>query len=247
MRGCAHGFPLFPLLLDQPGYRGGLPSMRHRAWGRRFRRRPRRCPRRCPRRRRLGGVCRGSRIRRPGASDHRGHDRRILLSFIGTLTARLGAAGPAALGGSWGAVGFLFLLQAVIGLAYSSICEGISGATIGKALIGLRVRDVEGGRCSFGQALIRALMLYIDMIPYCIPAAVYLFSILRSPQRQRAGDAVARTVVVNLASLPEEERTSAATGIAIATPVILVFVVVGVLGGAFFAGPGMSPYGVFKR
>lgn len=171
----------------------------------------------------------------------------ILLSFIGTLAARLGAAGPAALGGSWGAVGFLFLLQAVIGLAYSSICEGISGATIGKALIGLRVRDVEGGRCSFGQALIRALMLYIDMIPYCIPAAVYLFSILRSPQRQRAGDAVARTVVVNLASLPEEERTSAATGIAIATPVILVFVVVGVLGGAFFAGPGMSPYGVFKR
>jgi uncharacterized RDD family membrane protein YckC len=89
----------------------------------------------------------------------------------------------------------LLALAAAIGVAtaYFSICEGLFGATMGKALAGIQVRKTGGARCSLGASLVRNLLRLVDAVGgYLFGFIVALFS----KQRQRLGDQIAGTIVV---------------------------------------------------
>ncbi len=78
-------------------------------------------------------------------------------------------------------------------LSYFWICEGLFGATLGKALAGIQVRKESGSRCGLGPSLIRNLLRVVDGLGlYLFGFIVALFSNLR----QRLGDQAAGTIVV---------------------------------------------------
>jgi uncharacterized RDD family membrane protein YckC len=93
-------------------------------------------------------------------------------------------------------------LGGVIGnLAYHSIAEWIGGATLGKMLLGLRVRTAAKlGPCTLVRAIVRSLAYYIDGFFF---AFVAYGAMSKSPTRQRLGDRWAGTVVVRASSLAD--------------------------------------------
>jgi uncharacterized RDD family membrane protein YckC len=81
----------------------------------------------------------------------------------------------------------------IVGFLYYWLAEGLFGATLGKAIVGLRVRDKSGAACGLKASFIRNLLRILDGL------AVYLVGFLvavLSRMRQRLGDHLAGTVVV---------------------------------------------------
>ena len=76
------------------------------------------------------------------------------------------------------------------------LLEGAFGATIGKLVLGIRVRALDGTRIGFGAAAIRNLARVVDGFPYLIPYLVGAIAVSRSETDQRLGDRWAKTVVV---------------------------------------------------
>jgi len=81
----------------------------------------------------------------------------------------------------------------LFGFFYTWILEGIFGATLGKVLAGVQVRMKNGAACTMGPSLIRNLLRIVDALAGYI---VGFFVAIFSKQRQRLGDHVADTVVV---------------------------------------------------
>jgi uncharacterized RDD family membrane protein YckC len=79
-------------------------------------------------------------------------------------------------------------------IAYYAVLEALFGATIGKALAGLRVVDLQGRRIAWGASLLRNALRPIDALPggYLLGGIL----VLTSPLLQRLGDRVAHTLVV---------------------------------------------------
>lgn len=114
----------------------------------------------------------------------------------------------------------LIVIGAVLLFAflYYWLLEGLAGATLGKGIIGVRVRSVSGARCSLGASLVRNLLRIIDsFFVYLVGFLVAIFS----KKRQRIGDHLAHTVVIE-----------AAPGAALKA--VLVVVWLGLLGGGFW-------------
>jgi uncharacterized RDD family membrane protein YckC len=88
------------------------------------------------------------------------------------------------------------LVFLAITFVYFIVCEGTSGQTIGKRLLGIRVVSADGARASFGQAVGRTVLRLIDALP--IFYIVGLISVLATGRgrRQRVGDLAAGTLVV---------------------------------------------------
>ena len=89
-----------------------------------------------------------------------------------------------------------FLIPLLITLAYFVLLEGAFGATLGKLVLGIRVRALDGTRIGFGAAAIRNLARVVDAFPYVIPYLVGAIAVSRSETDQRLGDRWAKTVVV---------------------------------------------------
>jgi len=94
----------------------------------------------------------------------------------------------------WDGMDFVTLLA--LTLAYFVVLEGAFGATIGKVVLGIRVRRPDGSRIGFGPALIRNLARVVDAFPYVIPYLVGGIAVIRSDTDQRFGDRWAKTVVI---------------------------------------------------
>jgi uncharacterized RDD family membrane protein YckC len=93
---------------------------------------------------------------------------------------------PAMIG--MGAFAFLVLLL------YFWLCEGLFGATLGKSLTGIRVTRSNGREATLRDALVRTLLRLVDGLGfYFLGFVVAIFS----GRRQRIGDHMAGTVVVN--------------------------------------------------
>jgi uncharacterized RDD family membrane protein YckC len=92
--------------------------------------------------------------------------------------------------------GMDFVIPLAITLAYFVLLEGAFGATIGKVVLGIRVRRPDGSRIGFGPALIRNLARVVDAFPYVIPYLVGGIAVIRSDTDQRFGDRWAKTVVI---------------------------------------------------
>jgi uncharacterized RDD family membrane protein YckC len=88
-------------------------------------------------------------------------------------------------------VTILLLLFPVIWFLYFFIFEGTFGATPGKAVSHLRVIKIDGGRISWGQAAVRALL---SLFEYNLIGAIAIWS---TKYKQRIGDLLARTLVVH--------------------------------------------------
>ena len=92
--------------------------------------------------------------------------------------------------------GWDFVLPGLITVAYFVLLEGLAGATVGKFVLGVRVRGLDGSRIGLGPALVRTLARVVDAFPYVIPYLVGGIVVSRSDTRQRLGDRWARTVVI---------------------------------------------------
>ena len=82
----------------------------------------------------------------------------------------------------------------VIIFAYFIFLEGMAGYTIGKVILGLRVRSLNGEKITLRQSLIRNSGRMIDGLPMFNILGV--ISIVKSPARQRIGDKLAKTLVI---------------------------------------------------
>ena len=100
----------------------------------------------------------------------------------GSLSVHLGPGGFAAYAG--------------ICLLYYIVLEIIWGATIGKLIVGVRVRAGDGRRAAPWQVVVRNLLRPVDVLPLLYLVG-YLVMMATGPEhRQRIGDRLARTVVV---------------------------------------------------
>ncbi len=88
-------------------------------------------------------------------------------------------------------------LTTALAFLYFWFMEGLWGATLGKLMSGIKVRDISGAPCSLSQSIIRNILRIVDGIAlYFVGFLIALFSKLR----QRLGDHIAKTVVVEKAT-----------------------------------------------
>lgn len=80
------------------------------------------------------------------------------------------------------------------------LVEGRTGITPGKWLLGIRTMRSTLRPCGFARALLRNLMLWCDLPLFLSPWPA-VTSLLFSPTRQRLGDRLADTIVVQASSL----------------------------------------------
>jgi uncharacterized RDD family membrane protein YckC len=78
-------------------------------------------------------------------------------------------------------------------LSYYVLCEGMTGMTLGKRIVGIRVVDEEGDVAGFGAAIVRNLLRVVDGLFFYLVGAIFA---LTSPRGQRLGDRAAHTLVV---------------------------------------------------
>lgn len=83
------------------------------------------------------------------------------------------------------------LLAACLG--YYVMCEALTGMTVGKRMVGIRVVDENGEHLSLAAAVIRNVLRPVDGFLFYLVGAIFA---LASPRGQRLGDRVAVTVVV---------------------------------------------------
>ena len=78
---------------------------------------------------------------------------------------------------------------------YFIVLEARFGATVGKAILRIRVVDMHGNPITMRASLIRNFGRLIDGVPLHLTGII---CILVSPKKQRVGDILAKTVVVRL-------------------------------------------------
>jgi uncharacterized RDD family membrane protein YckC len=89
--------------------------------------------------------------------------------------------------------GKAFLLFLIFGLCYYVFFESLSGATLGKRMVGIRVVDEAGTELGVGAALVRNLLRPVDALFFYLVGAIFA---LTSPRGQRLGDRAAHSVVI---------------------------------------------------
>jgi len=87
--------------------------------------------------------------------------------------------------------GFIVFLG--LTLLYYFLQEAATGQTLGKRLLGVRVRAVDGAEPVAGRIALRTLLRLIDSLPFLY--LVGFVVMIARPRRQRIGDLAARTVV----------------------------------------------------
>jgi uncharacterized RDD family membrane protein YckC len=83
-----------------------------------------------------------------------------------------------------------------ISFAYYVLCEGLTGQTLGKRLLGIRVVSATGDRASWGQVSARTLLRVIDALPIFYIVGLITVMATGRGKRQRVGDLAAGTLVV---------------------------------------------------
>ncbi len=147
----------------------------------------------------------------------------------GALTAVLAASGVVSSG--WlhrvqGSLATSFAFGLLASLCYHMVAEGLGGATIGKAMLGIRVLREDLRPAGLGPALVRSLAVYIDSFFFGLVA----YSVMGgSPRQQRLGDKWGHTVVVRTATLPAGLRGGTGVGLVLGIVGHLVVDVVSVV------------------
>jgi uncharacterized RDD family membrane protein YckC len=95
--------------------------------------------------------------------------------------------------------GLLIVIDVIIAFLYFTILEGRNGQTVGKMLVKIKVvKQTDNSSISYGEAAVRTILRIIDLIPFIfVPYLLAAVLIWSSEKKQRLGDRVAHTVVVN--------------------------------------------------
>jgi uncharacterized RDD family membrane protein YckC len=101
----------------------------------------------------------------------------------------------------FGLNGIEFPLWLAFTFIYFVVLEWRFAATIGKAIMGIRVVAQDGQPPPLDKVLIRNAMRVVDAFPYFIPYLVGLITMGESRGRQRLGDKAAGTMVIHKAEL----------------------------------------------
>ncbi|MEA2603950.1 MAG: hypothetical protein QOF89_4942 [Acidobacteriota bacterium] len=94
------------------------------------------------------------------------------------------------------------ILWIALAAAYFPVLEGLTGFTLGKLTVRIKVVDAVGGLPGMKKALLRTLLRLVEVNPFLfggIPAGV---AVLVNKKRQRLGDMVAGTFVLKTSDLP---------------------------------------------
>jgi uncharacterized RDD family membrane protein YckC len=89
--------------------------------------------------------------------------------------------------------GNAFWALLAVGLGYYVVCEALTGMTVGKRMVGIRVVDENGEHLSLAAAVVRNVLRLVDAFFFYLVGAIFA---LASPLGQRLGDRAAGTVVV---------------------------------------------------
>ena len=89
--------------------------------------------------------------------------------------------------------GRALLFLTLLSFGYYIVCEGATGATLGKRMVGIRVVGEDGEHMTFGAAVVRNLVRVVDALFFYFVG--FIFAIL-STRGQRLGDRAAHTIVV---------------------------------------------------
>lgn len=91
--------------------------------------------------------------------------------------------------------GFLGLIPIIVWFLYFVLMEATFYATLGHQLFELEVRNIDGSKIDFTQALRRRLLDFIDICFLGIPAII---AIKNTEHHQRLGDLWAKTKIVKI-------------------------------------------------
>jgi uncharacterized RDD family membrane protein YckC len=117
-----------------------------------------------------------------------------LLILVGLLTGggyNEQYGGQTNVGIDWTGNDALYAFVLVVG--YYIVCESATGATLGKRIVGIRVVGEDGEHVTFGAAVVRNLLRFVDALFFYFVG--FIFAIL-STRGQRLGDRAAHTIVV---------------------------------------------------
>lgn len=89
------------------------------------------------------------------------------------------------------------LVYLLLWFAYFTTCEAVTGQTLGKRLLGIRVVGDGGSKVSVGQAATRNLLRLVDALPVFYIVGLVSIAATGGGRRQRVGDLAARTWVVS--------------------------------------------------
>lgn len=96
---------------------------------------------------------------------------------------------------SIGSIATASLLGLVVWFLYFTLLEGHYGQTIGKMALNIKVvREADSAPIDYGEAAIRTILRIIDGLFDYLIGAIFIWM---SEEKQRLGDRVAHTVVVN--------------------------------------------------
>lgn len=129
-----------------------------------------------------------------------------------TCTGTCVTAGDTVYGVGGGKAALLWLVYWGYWIGALVILQGVKGFTPGKGIMGLRVVNDQGSPPGPIKALVRSLLLIVDMLPYCIPGLLGLILLLTSKDHTRIGDKAAKTHVVAKADLGRPPVPGAAAG-----------------------------------
>jgi len=95
----------------------------------------------------------------------------------------------------------LFLFGVFGSFAYHVICTSVSGSTLGKLLLSMRVVADDGSPCRLQSAIIRELGYFVDQL---FLGVIGYAAMRDDPRQKRHGDDWAGTIVSKRASVPAE-------------------------------------------
>lgn len=113
-----------------------------------------------------------------------------------TCTGTCVTAGDTVYGVGGGKAALLWLVYWAYVIGIFVFLQGFKGLTPGKAVLGLRVVNPEGGMPGPVKALIRHVLLIVDLLPYCIPGLLGLILAITGENHTRIGDRAAKTFVI---------------------------------------------------
>ncbi|MEZ4437555.1 MAG: ATP-binding cassette domain-containing protein [Polyangiaceae bacterium] len=154
-------------------------------------------------------------------------DTVVMMALAGGASFAAAMFGPAVIGrmpelgrlGEWWYWLMLFVTSHVLQLVYFAVSEAMGGATFGKLLFGLRVRDESLEPCSLAAGLWRNVAFYLDGLLFGL---IGFFAIRGSLLKQRFGDGLAQTVVVVAKTLPNGDVGGSVAGAALGAVVYLI-------------------------
>lgn len=95
--------------------------------------------------------------------------------------------------GSYSLSGLKGIWVEIVWFIYFPVIESITGQTLGKKILGLRVVTKSGNKISFWQAIKRRI---VDFIDFGFFGLVAYLTIKNTPDHQRLGDLWAKTIVI---------------------------------------------------